>query len=190
MSVARSEFLRAMRTVASSVSIVTTDGNAGRHGATVSAFCSVSADPPSVLICLRRGSRIASRVLANGFFCINVLDAETPEIAERFAEPEEARSADRFSGVALDAGAETPHLSAAASAFACRVVRDIPYGSHVIFIGEVLETRVRSGKPLARLAGRYGSVDLKGAPPPAANGRLMRLGARSAPGHARRRELG
>jgi flavin reductase (DIM6/NTAB) family NADH-FMN oxidoreductase RutF len=50
MTVARDPFIRAMRGVANSVAIVTTDGVAGRHGATVSAFCSVSADPPSVLV--------------------------------------------------------------------------------------------------------------------------------------------
>ena len=58
----RDNFLQAMRRVASSVTVVTTDGPHGRHGATVSAFCSVSADPPSVLICLRADSRIESRI--------------------------------------------------------------------------------------------------------------------------------
>lgn len=42
----REECIEALRDVASSVSVVATDGAAGRHGATVSAFCSVSADPP------------------------------------------------------------------------------------------------------------------------------------------------
>jgi flavin reductase (DIM6/NTAB) family NADH-FMN oxidoreductase RutF len=48
-----------MRRVASSVTVVTTDGAAGRFGTTVSAFSSVSADPPTVLVCLFAQSRIA-----------------------------------------------------------------------------------------------------------------------------------
>ena len=57
---ARDAYVHAMRRVASSVAVVTTDGPAGCHGATVSAFSSVSADPPTILVCLRGGSRIAA----------------------------------------------------------------------------------------------------------------------------------
>ena len=65
----REEFIEALRGVASSVSVVTTDGAAGRHGATVSAFCSVSADPPTLLVCLRGQSRIRSEERRVGKEC-------------------------------------------------------------------------------------------------------------------------
>lgn len=161
MSVRRTEFLHAMRSVANSVSIVTTDGSAGRHGATVSAFCSVSADPPTLLICLRGDSRIASRVLANGSFCVNVLDESAGHLAERFAVRGEASASDRFVGVELEVAAGAPWLTAVASAFSCRFVRHLTCGSHVIIIGEVLEVRQGSARPLARLDGHYGSVSLE-----------------------------
>ena len=48
-----------MRQVAATVTVVTTDGPAGQAGATVSAFSSLSADPPSVLVCLKADTRIA-----------------------------------------------------------------------------------------------------------------------------------
>lgn len=162
MTVLSADFLRAMRSVASSVSIVTTDGEAGRHGATVSAFCSVSADPPSLLICLRHDSRIASRVVANGFFCVNVLDASAIELAERFSGRAETPVPDRFFGVEIESGDGAPWLSAVASAFSCRFVREIPWGSHLIIIGEVLEARLGSGKPLVRFDACYGSASLNG----------------------------
>ena len=60
--VSRERFVGAMREVAASVTVVTTDGPCGRHGATVSAFSSVSADPPTVLVCLHADSRIAKAV--------------------------------------------------------------------------------------------------------------------------------
>ena len=59
-SVSRDLFIKGMRQVASSVAVVTTLGAHGRHGATVSAFSSVSADPPQLLVCLRSASRIAA----------------------------------------------------------------------------------------------------------------------------------
>ena len=76
----RQDFINAMRTVASSVSVVTTDGPVGRHGATVSAFCSVSADPPTLLVCLNSGSRIARTVAENGQFYPKKIQATLEEI--------------------------------------------------------------------------------------------------------------
>ena len=58
----RTAFIHAMRGVAASVTVVTTNGKAGRRGATVSAFCSVSADPPTILVCLNKSSGIADAV--------------------------------------------------------------------------------------------------------------------------------
>jgi len=73
-----------MRQVAATVTVVTTDGPSGQAGATVSAFTSLSADPPSVLVCLRADSRIARAVQDNGVFCVNVLpeDAVVAESIE------------------------------------------------------------------------------------------------------------
>lgn len=55
----RDDFIAAMRQIASTVAVVTTAGPGGKHGATVSSFCSVSADPPTMLVCLHGASRIA-----------------------------------------------------------------------------------------------------------------------------------
>lgn len=159
MSVSREAFVGAMRGVASSVAVVTTDGAAGRHGATVSAFCSVSADPPSVLVCLRAGSRIARTVAANGAFCVNVLDDSAGPLAERFAGRLAPVGGDRFAGVELVTGPGRPAVFAGASAaFGCRLVRSLAAGSHLIAVGEVLEVRAGDGRPLAYLDGRHASV--------------------------------
>ncbi|MEQ9673623.1 MAG: flavin reductase family protein, partial [Roseovarius indicus] len=83
--VPREDFISAMRRVAASVTVVTTDGPAGRAGATVSAFSSVSADPPTVLVCLHAQSRIAGFVQENKRFCVNVLPERFSDIADRFA---------------------------------------------------------------------------------------------------------
>jgi flavin reductase (DIM6/NTAB) family NADH-FMN oxidoreductase RutF len=159
MSVARESFVRAMRGVANSVAVVTTDGAAGRHGATVSAFCPVSADPPSVLVCLRADSRIARSVAGNGAFCINVLGDSAGLVAERFAGRVAAADGDRFSGVEILTGPGRPAvLAAASSAFGCRLTETLASGSHLIAVGEVLEVHGGGGRPLAYLDGGYASV--------------------------------
>src|SRR6056297_3656043 len=85
MSTHRQNFIDAMRQVASTVTVVTTDGPAGQAGATVSAFSSLSADPPSVLVCLKDDSRIAKAVRENGVFCVNVLPEDAVKTAQSFA---------------------------------------------------------------------------------------------------------
>ena len=69
----RSTFLTAMARTAAAVAVVTTDGQAGRFGQTVSAATSVTADPPTLLVCLFRKTSVAEAVQANGCFAVNVL---------------------------------------------------------------------------------------------------------------------
>jgi flavin reductase (DIM6/NTAB) family NADH-FMN oxidoreductase RutF len=153
---ARAAFIRAMRAVASSVTVVTTGGTAGRHGATVSAFCSVSADPPSVLVCLKADSRIARAVAANGAFCVNVLPRARADIANRFAGQDDHRLGDRFEGI--DCAGEPVPAIAGATAFLCRLKDSLESGSHRIFVGHVENVLEGAAEPLAYLNGAYHRV--------------------------------
>ena len=153
--VPRDRFLGAMRRVAASVTVVTTYGESGRHGATVSAFTSLSADPPAVLVCLRAESRIAGAVTRNGRFCVNVLPEGSDEIAARFAGARDREEKDRFAGLKLtDAGGDCPAL-AGATVFSCAVFNIVPHSSHLIVIGHVIGLSESAAPPLAYLDGRY-----------------------------------
>ena len=70
----RARFLAGMSHAAATVNVVTTDGAAGRHGVTVSAMSSVSADTakPTLLVCVNEASASAAAILENGIFCVNV----------------------------------------------------------------------------------------------------------------------
>jgi flavin reductase (DIM6/NTAB) family NADH-FMN oxidoreductase RutF len=159
MTVEREEFVQAMRSVANSVAVVTTDGEAGRHGATVTAFCSVSADPPSLLVCLRIESRIARAVTRNGEFCVNVLKHSASGLADRFAGRGNVASTDRFEGVDLvDMADGPPRLTEAACAFCCVLADTLATGSHVVAIGRVRDVYTAPEHPLAYLDGGYARV--------------------------------
>lgn len=155
--VPRDEFIAAMRRVASSVTVVTTDGPAGRHGATVSAFASVSADPPTVLICLFGQSRIARAVAENGRFCVNVLPEGSARIADRFAGRDDGRVADRFTGIDLNSGCEAPQI-AGATVFDCVSDQSMVSGSHLIVTGQVRAVADFGAIPLAYREGGYHRV--------------------------------
>ena len=156
--VARDAFVRSMRRVASSVAVVTTDGSAGCHGATVSAFSSVSADPPMILVCLLSGSRIAEAVAANGNLCINVLPQDRPDLANRFAGRDDHLVDDRFSGVDYyGVRGAAPQIDGA-TIFSGLVEQIIPAGSHSIVICQVQSVRDGCTAPLAYLDGTYHCV--------------------------------
>ena len=80
-------FHDAMRRTAAGVAVVTTQGPAGRGGITVSSFCSLSLEPPSVLVCIRRDSTTLARIVRNDVFAANVLAEDQSELASAFASP-------------------------------------------------------------------------------------------------------
>lgn len=155
-TVERGTFVTAMRSVASAVSVVTTNGPAGRHGATVSAFCSVSADPPTVLVCLNAASRIARLVDENQVFSVNILPLDAPKIAERFAGAHDQEVTDRFDGIEIEGG--TAPAITGATVLECRLCQSVVAGSHRIFIGQVAAIYGRINRPLTYLEGAYHQV--------------------------------
>lgn len=154
----RATFISAMRNVASSVCVVTTNGVAGRHGATVSAFCSVSADPPTVLVCLNSTSKIAGCVAANQAFCVNVLPEGSAKLAARFAGQHDEYIADRFDG--LSVSGDLPAIEGATS-FLCDLAQSVVEGTHLICIGRVVDVTLGAEIPLTYLAGEYQTLTSK-----------------------------
>lgn len=158
----KSEFLDAMSGIVSSVAIVTTDGPAGRAGATISAMTSVSADgdAPTMLICLHHQANAASAVMQNKCFCINVLNHDQSDIADVFASRTEAPDGDKFN--ASDFAISTsgnPQLSNARASFDCRIVSSEQIGTHLVIIGAVQAVTNGNGAPLLYGNRRYTRAD-------------------------------
>jgi len=159
----RTAFIDAMSRVVTGVTIVTTSGSAGRFGQTVSAICSVSADPPMVLCCINGRSPICDAIRQNGRFAVNVLAADQAEISDVFA----GRSPDhgRFDfgvGVWLDDDNGLPLLLDGVASFACEMEEGYPAGSHTIFVGRVLDVVAVDRTPLLYMTRTYGYPVLAG----------------------------
>lgn len=154
----RNAFVNAMRGAATSVNVVTTDGPAGRLGLTVSAFASVSADPPTVLVCINKRSRASAAVLENGRFCVNVLSIDQRRIADIFAgQPAEGVAYD-FTTARWKEEMGLPSLVDAVASFHCLLEKAIDTGSHTVFIGRVSGVAAASGHPLLYTDRAYGRV--------------------------------
>lgn len=145
----RQDFLTAMRYTAASVAVVTTDGPGGRAGVTVSAFSSLSADPPSVLVCIHEASPVLPLIQANGSLCVNLLDAGQSHVADSFAGRIAQWRQDRFAcadWVQQDGAA--PQLEGALASLQCTLAQDVPYGSHHILIGQVQQAHCSASEGL------------------------------------------
>ena len=146
MRASTDDFRAAMRRFVTGVSIVTTALDDRIHGFTVNAFASVSADPPTVLICVNRIATAHPLIAASQRFCVNILALEQQALAERFAGGE-PRS--RFEGVAYRIGPSgSPVLEGTVAHVDCRVTEELTASTHTIFLGEVLEAGSRDGAPL------------------------------------------
>lgn len=142
-------FRETMRRTASGVAVLTTDGAAGRAGVTVSTFCSLSMEPPSVIACVHRDNRALDVILKNGAFAANVLAGDQERVAKAFAGLIPELRDDRFaSGHWQAAATGAPILKGALASFDCRTASTMDFGTHRILIGEVLDIAGGSGDPL------------------------------------------
>jgi flavin reductase (DIM6/NTAB) family NADH-FMN oxidoreductase RutF len=156
----RQQFLHGMSHAASTVNVVTTDGVAGRHGVTVSAMVSVSADgpQPTLLVCIHNLSPVAAAVLQNGVFCVNVLRDDQAHISDNFAGRSGALGAAKFECATWTTQVTgAPRVVDSLVAFDCRVIASERVGSHFVVFGSVQDIFVAgTGAPLIYANRAYG----------------------------------
>jgi flavin reductase (DIM6/NTAB) family NADH-FMN oxidoreductase RutF len=151
-------FRAMMRGFPTGVAIVTaTDLSGQPWGLTCSSVCSVTLDPPTLLVCLRSASPTLAAIVVRGEFAVNLLHDNAQDTAELFA----SGAPDRFDQVGWHQNAEAagPHLRDDVHAVAdCRISTTFPVGDHVVVFGEVMRVGRRADrKPLLYGFRRYGS---------------------------------
>ncbi len=143
-------FANAMRCAVSGVSIVTTSGDFGRYGLTVSSMTSVSAEPPTLLVCVKRSSVARDAIAGNRHFAINVLSARQQNVAASFAGSDRHSPAYDFSRDEWTVSpSELPQLANPAAVFECKLESAVAAGTHSIFIGRVTNAWGADEMPLA-----------------------------------------
>ena len=152
------DFIAAMRRTAAGVAIVTTRRGDTLTGSTVSSFSSVSAEPPSVLVCLNGESRTLDSIRDSGFFAANVLADDQDVLAAAFSGgvPSDIRF-DHGRWTSLVTGA--PVLDGALATFDCTVAARFEFGTHHIVVGKVVAVRVGQARPLVYHARQYGRFE-------------------------------
>lgn len=154
------EFREAMSRIASSVSIVCTGGPHGIAGFTCSAVCSVTDEPPTIMVCVNRKSAANAVIKANGVLCVSSLGADQVELSQIFAGVGKVPMIERFAGPnwgVLATG--SPFCKTSRVALDCRVADIREIGTHSVIFAEVLSTaHAGDGEPLIYHSRNYATL--------------------------------
>lgn len=146
-------FRRAMGNVASPVAVVTTSTGDVPHGTTVSAFTSLSMEPPQVLVSLANSSQLLARLAPGSRFGLNVLSAHQDQIALRFAQ----RRDDKFADIAWRSRDEAPALVGVHAWVAATAGQFVESGDHTIVVGSVVAAEAFEHAPLTYWQRSFGT---------------------------------
>jgi cob(II)yrinic acid a,c-diamide reductase len=138
----------AMSRYAGHVQLVTTQWQGVRRGVTITAACSVSDSPATVLVCLNNTNAKNDIFTESGFFALNALGARHQGLADAFSGKTQLSTEERFAAGSfetLQTGA--PVLVDALAAFDCRIVEISRGSTHNIFFGEVVAVRFSAPQP-------------------------------------------
>jgi flavin reductase (DIM6/NTAB) family NADH-FMN oxidoreductase RutF len=151
--ITRDEFRAALGRFASGVTIVTSkDSDGNLHGITVSAFCSVSLEPPLVLVCIDKDTGSHYALTQTDSFVVNILRDNQQYISDRFA----SYLPNKFEAVKYHLGIDDlPVLEDALANLECRLVNSHDNGDHTIFVGLIERVKVNDGNPLIYWHGNY-----------------------------------
>ena len=152
------QFKQAMRHCAGAVAVLTVGREPGRRaGLTVTSVCSLSDDPPSLLVCVNHRAGAYSRLREERHFAVNYLAHEHVDLALVFSGQRGLSGDARFhTGRWRHDGTGAPVLEDAQASFDCELREEMATRTHSIFIGEVHHARFLSAaRPLAYLRGSF-----------------------------------
>jgi flavin reductase (DIM6/NTAB) family NADH-FMN oxidoreductase RutF len=157
LSVSQDEFRAVLGRFPSGVTVVTTrTADGSDQGMTVSAFCSVSLEPPLVLVCIEKTASAYAALTSAAGFVVNVLSAKQEQTARRFA----IVDIDRFEGVGFTRSTSGyAVLDDVLAVIECKRVSSFDGGDHTIILGEVEATRAEVGSPLLYYRGGYAQLE-------------------------------
>lgn len=154
------DYKNGMRRLAGGVSIVTAAGKDGWRGLTATAVTSLSADPPSMLVCVNSQLEAATAIRDAGAFGINVLRQNHIDIARMFAGMEGATGPEKFKcGTWQETTAGVLILQDALVGFECRLFETLETSTHTVFMGQVEHIHLGlDGRPLVYSEGKFATL--------------------------------
>jgi len=154
--VERAAFRAACSRFTTGIAVVTLLDTEGLpHGLTVNSFTSVSLDPPLILFCLDKRSRVLPHFRSSRSFAVNVLGETQRQLAETFSGPVDGRF---LSSCWTPGSTGAPLFSGAIAIFECTVTKMVIGGDHIILIGAVNQASTAEGNGLVYFRNSYQSL--------------------------------
>jgi flavin reductase (DIM6/NTAB) family NADH-FMN oxidoreductase RutF len=155
-------FRQAFRRYATTVVLVTYMDSDGRpSGLTATSMCSLSASPPSLLVCINRQTRAYSEIMARGLYGVNILSVGQRSVALHCSRPGMDKSL--LPAWLADGGADrpTPRLKDSLAHLECTVATSYEAYSHHVFLGLIQEAWLNPVQepPLLYHGGAYGQLE-------------------------------
>lgn len=149
------DFRAAMRRLAATVNIITIREADRPMGMTATAVTSLTADPPSLLVCVNQSASMHNQLIEADKFCINILHQDQHDIAMAFSDSK-LREARFTTGQWEHHHNAPPYLTDAQAVLLCERRQHTTFATHTICIGTVLEVRIREDiDPLLYVDGRF-----------------------------------
>jgi len=145
-------FRRAMGKFATGVTVVTVKTEQGIHGMTANAFMSVSLNPKLVTISIDNKARMREKIHESKKFAISFLSEDQLDISMHFAGQKKSPKEIEFENME-----QLPVIKEALANVACELYQSIVVGDHTLFVGKVIDLKMREGNPLTFFGGKYGS---------------------------------
>ncbi len=151
-------FRRAMRQLASGVCVIATrTRDDKRCGLTATAVTSLTADPPSLLVCINKSTWLGSEIERSGRFSVNLIGHAQAEVGKAFAGMTGHVGEERFAvGRWRDGHTGIPVLADATGAFECRVDQVVRRDTHLVVFGLVEAIVEGDGPGLIYADGDFG----------------------------------
>ncbi len=138
------DFRKAMRRLASTVTLISTaDASGQRYGMAATAVCSVTMDPPTLLICINHSSSLHAPLIEKGRFCINVLMPQHQALVGHFSGLKTGEGRFETGDWKIDNATGLPYLHGAQCNLFCRVASVTTVGTHSVIIAAVESVQVR-----------------------------------------------
>lgn len=136
VTVDKDAFLRAMSSLAGTIHVVATVEDGAPIGVIATSVCSLSADPPSLVVCLNKTTSAHDPILRQKLFSVNVLDASQADVAAKFMTE---KGAARFAHESwMKTPGRIPVLQVGLVSFDCELVNSYDGYSHSILIGKIV----------------------------------------------------
>lgn len=157
MTVDPDTFRSVLGRFAAGVTIVTALDSQGRdYGLTVSAFSSLSLEPPLVVVCIDHGASLHPVLQKAEHFAVNILSTDQEPLARRFS----TLTDERFNGVGYVRGQTgVAVLDDVLAILECRKLHAFEGGDHTIFVGAVETAHAHGGSPLLYYRGGYAQIE-------------------------------